>query len=151
MRVDRKQLRQFGRRASPPAPPRVEPLLAAVDEARVIAKADPADPRVAARRDRVLVLLRRPATPEGADAELVALLAAARALPLERREDRLKARRQLADIARLEEPPSEVARLLDRLGIKPGDGQAFADALLPPTRDIGDFYESGAGFLGGSS
>jgi hypothetical protein len=113
----------------------------------VIADADPADVLVAARRQRVLALLRRPATPEGADAELVALLAAARALPLERREDRLKARRRLADIGGLKEPPLEVAKLLDRFGIQAGDGQAFADALLPPTHDIGEFYESGAGFF----
>ena len=146
MRVSRDELRRFSRAVSDP-PPRVEPLLPAAEEARLIADAKPDDPLVAARRQRVLALVRRPAPPEGADAELLALLAAARALPLERRQDRLRARQRLVEIGRLKEPPPEVAKLLDRLGAEPGDGQAFADALLPPTRDIGAFHESRVGFM----
>ncbi len=74
--------------------------------------------------------MRRPATPEGADAELVALLASARALPLERRDDRLAARQRLVGIGRLPDPPPEVRKLMNKHGVAVGDGPGFADALL---------------------
>jgi hypothetical protein len=45
---------------------------------------------------RVSCPLRRSATPEGADAELLVLLAQYRSLPLERRADRIEARQRLA-------------------------------------------------------
>ena len=144
MRVSRDELQRFTRKVAPPPAP-VEPLLAAAQEAALLADAKRDDPRIAARRARVVALLRRPAPPEGSDAELVALLAAARALPLERRDDQTTARLRLREIGGLKDPPPEVRKLLDRLGLKPGDSEAFANALLPPTHHIGDFYESGTG------
>jgi hypothetical protein len=145
MRIRLDDLRDFERSVGP-APPPIEPRLPAREEAALIAKGG-SDPTVAKRRARVVKLLRRPATPEGADAELVALLAHKHALPLDRREDRLDARQQLFGIGSLKEPPPEVRALCDRLRVKPGDGKAFADALLPPKHDIGTMRESGAGFL----
>jgi hypothetical protein len=144
MRVHADDMKKFGR-AVPPAPAPIEPQLPASEEAALIAKDAGTDPLVAARKARVLALLRRSATPEGADAELIVLLARARALPLDRRADRLSARQRLFGIGASKSPPPEVQDVMRRLGVPPGDGTAFADALLPPNRDIGDFHESGAG------
>jgi len=140
MRVRRDDLRKFNR-AVAPAPAPIEPRLSAFDEAQRIAKGDASDPDVRGRRARALVLLRRPETPEGSDAELIALLAAARALPLERREDRLSARQRLVAIGSIKDPPPEVAKLFTKLRMPPGDGAAFAEALLPSSRDsVGNFF-----------
>jgi hypothetical protein len=147
MRVNLGDLKKYERTVAP-APPPIEPLMAPADEARLLANAKSGDPNIALRRERVLVLLRRPATPEGADAELVVLLAAAKALPLERPDDRLAARMRLSEIGRLKDPPPAVRAVQKNLRVKPGDSQAFADALLPPNHDIGGFYESGIGFAG---
>ena len=141
VRISRDELRKFDR-AVGPAPPPVEPLMSAVEEVRLIRDRTLHDPVTEARRDRVRALLRRPAPPEGTDAELVALLAAARALPLERPEDRAYARMRLAEIGRLKDPPAEVRKLLARFGLDPGDSDAFADALLPPKHDISRFSQN---------
>src|SRR4051794_22938046 len=143
MPIRREDLRKYSRPVPPPPRP-IEPVLSAVEEAALIASSRRRDdPVVAARRARVLTLLRRPATPEGADAELVALLAAARALPLERDEDRLAARQQLVGIGRVADPPPEVRRLLRKFGVAPGDGPAFAEALLPSRYDGGSPFHEG--------
>ena len=148
MRVTSEELANF-RRDVPPPPPPIEPVLSAREEARLIASARRDNPEIDARRARVLALLRRPAAPEGADAELIALVAAARALPLERPDDRAKARMRLAEIGRLKDPPPEVVKLLRQLGLAPGDSQAFAEALLPHKHDVSEFsqnsYEGGTG------
>jgi hypothetical protein len=143
MRVNAKDLSKFDRDVGPPPPP-IEPVLPAAEEAKLIAS-DSDDPTVVARRARVQTIVRRPATPEGADAELVALLAAARALPLERRTDRLCARQRLVGIGGLREPPPEVTRLMTKFGVAPRDGTAFAEALLARTQDTTPFHE-GSGF-----
>jgi hypothetical protein len=140
MRISRDELRKFDH-AVGPAPPRVEPLMSAAEEARVIRDATLDDPVTEARRERVRALLRRPAPSEGADAELIVLLAAARALPLRRPEDRVNARVRLAEIGRLEHPPPEVEKLVATLGLDPGDSQAFADALLPSKHDVSPFTQ----------
>jgi len=143
MRVSSDDLRKFARGVAP-APAPIEPLLPPAEEARQIADRKRVDEVTAARRRRVLALIRRPAPPEGSDAELLIVLAAARALPLERPEDRLDARQRLVDIARLKDPPKEARTLLRMMGV--GPGQKFADTLLPPGRSISDFHESEAGF-----
>ena len=150
MRVRRDALRKFDRRVAP-APAPIEPRLSAFDEARRIVKGDPSDPDVWARRTRALALLRRPATPEGADAELLALLAAAGALPVERRDDRLSARLRLVAIANVKDPLPEVAKLFAKLRASPGDGEAFAEALLPASQDSGGnfFIDWGMNASGG--
>jgi hypothetical protein len=145
VRVDPDDLRPFARTV-PEAPPRIEPLLSAEDEARVIVDGDDQDPVTLARRRRVSMLLRRPAPPEGVDAELIVLLAQAKALPLERTEDRLDARVRLVDIGRLADPPPRVREIAERLGVVAGDGEALADALLPPKHDVAPFRENRTGF-----
>jgi hypothetical protein len=141
MRVGRDELRKFGRTVGP-APPPVEPLLTAAEEVCLIRDGTSNDPVTDARRARVCALLRRPAPPEGTDAEIIALLAEARALPLQRPEDRINARLRLADIGRMTDPPPAVRMLLGRLGLKPGDSQALADALVPPRPDLSDFTQN---------
>lgn len=145
MRVSRDDLQRFGRTV-PPAPAPIEPRLAPADEARVIAKAEPGDTDAARRRHRVLVLLRRPAAPTGEDAELIALLALAKALPLERDDDRLRARQRLVEIGRAQEPPEHVRAVFARLALEPGDGEALATALLPVTQKTDPFSENRVGF-----
>lgn len=140
MAVSRDDLEKFNRRV-PPLPPRIEPQLSAAEEAKLIADSNSDDPTLSLRRDRVLAILRRAATPDGEDAELVALLAAAGALPLEKREDRLSARQRLVGIGNLSDPPAEVRKLFKTLRVPPGNGEAFAEALLPASRDsVGDFF-----------
>ena len=130
MRVSRDDLDKFSG-AVAPAPAPIEPTLPAAQEAALIAKGKGDDPVILARRARVLAILRRPAPPEGSDAELVALLAAAGALPIERDIDRVKARARLFQIGQLASPPPEVLRLCKKRGIAVGDGTAFAEALMP--------------------
>ena len=144
VRISRDDLQKFEREVPPPPPP-IEPLLPAVEEARLIAGDEGDEPSVAYRRARALAILRRAATPEGADAELLALLAAARALPLERREDRLSARQRLIGIGDLKDPPPEVRKLMRKLRTQPGDGAAFADALLRASQDTVPFHEGDFG------
>jgi hypothetical protein len=142
MRIGEDDLDKF-KRPIPPPPPPIEPALPAAEEAALIASGRDDDPVINARRARVLRILRRPATPEGADAELVALLAAARALPLERRQDRLAARQRLVGIGSLSNPPREVRNLSARLRVSPGDGAALADALLTPSHDRATPFHEG--------
>jgi hypothetical protein len=145
MRVDPDDLRPFAR-AVPDPPPRIEPLLFPEDEARVIADANDHDPITLARRRRMSTILRRAAPPEGPDAEVIFLLAQAKALPLERAEDRLDARLRLVEIGRLVDPPPKVREVAARLRVAEGDGEALANALLPPKHDVSPFHESRAGF-----
>lgn len=144
MRVTGDDLRKFAR-AVPPPPAPVEPLLPPGEEAQHIADRKRTDPVTAARRRRVLALIRRPAPPEGPDAELLTLLAVARALPLERPNDDLDARQRLMDIARLTNPPEGVRKLLLKMAVRPGDEQRFAEVLLRPSRSFSQFHESAAG------
>lgn len=130
VKISRDQLDKFSRTV-PPAPAPIEPLLPAADEAALIAKKKSPDPTVAARRTRVLALLRRPAPPEGSDAALIALLAAANALPVDRDADRVKARARLHQIGAQQSPPPEILKLCRDRGIAVGDGAAFANALMP--------------------
>ena len=141
MRVGRNELRKFNRSVGP-APPRVEPLLSPAEEARLIADPKVTDRVTHARRTRVRALLQRSAPPEGTDAEVIALLAADGALPLRRPEDRVDARLRLIEIGRMADPPPAVAKLLKRFGLQPGESEAFADALLPPKQDVGDFSQN---------
>ena len=134
MRISASELQGYVRRV-PPSPPPVEPVLAPAEEARAIADRRRDDAVTHARRERVRALIRRPAAPEGADAELVVLLAVAKALPLEGEDDRLRARTRLAEIARLDPLPPAVAEIRERLRVRPGDSRAFADALLPARGD----------------
>lgn len=141
MRVSDDDLQKF-RRTLPPAPVPVEPALSAADEAEVIANGDQHDPIVKARRERALTLLRRPAPAEGQDAELLVLLAAASALPIDTSADRMKAVQRLTEIGRVKDPPLEVRKVLERLRITPGDADALIARLLPPSRDFGEFSEN---------
>ena len=115
-----------------PLRPPCEPALPAAEEAALIAGDKDGDPVIALRRARVLAMLRRAATPEGVDAELIALLAAARALPLDRREDWLSARQRLVDIGKLSNPPPGVSELVRKLGVAPG---AAGPSHRPSTDD----------------
>lgn len=141
MRIRRDDLDGLGSRLGPPPPP-VEPRLTVEEEVALLAGDRRGDPSIHARRERVLRLLRRAATPEGGDAELVALLAAAEALPLEVKDDRLCARQRLAGIGNLDDPPPAVRALLDDLGLMPGDGEAFAERLLPARRDFSGGFDA---------
>lgn len=146
MRVDVADLKKYVHTV-PPAPAPIDPPLTAAEEARVIADKKRVDPVTVARRQRVLTLLHRPAAPLGADAELLTLLAAARALPLDRHDDRLKARQRLIEIGRTKDPPPAVSAYLKAKRLTVGDAESFADALLPPKRGPSSFYESGAGMV----
>lgn len=146
MQIGRDELAKFSR-SVPPAPPAIEPILTPVEEAKLLAARRPSDPTVGARRQRVLSLLRRPAPPQGPDAELLVLLAASKALPLDDPADRLKARMRLVEVGRLQDPPAEVRVVMQRYGVAPGNGQAFADALLPPSRDTQPFHPGDNGMI----
>jgi hypothetical protein len=141
VRISADALKDFRRDVAPPPAP-VEPILSAVEEARAIANDSDHDPVVGARKRRMLAILRRPATPEPRDAEVLALLAAAGALPLERREDLLMARQRLAAVGSLDDEPPAVRRLREQLGLAPGDGNAFAEALLGHATDLSAFSEN---------
>ena len=148
MRIDPKDLQPFSRSLGPPPAP-VEPRLSPADEARAI-RSGGDDPIVLARRARALALIRRPARPEGADAELLALLAEAKALPLEGDRDWLRAKQRLHEIAEHRDPPAEVRAVLRRLKVRPGDGAAFAEKALPARRDVqGSGSDMGSGYGGG--
>ncbi len=95
------------------------------------------DANVAARRDRMLAIVRGAATPAGQDAELLALLIAAQALPLDSGNDHLRARTHLVSIGRAADVPPAIAELVDatRGADDPSD---LADALLPPDLRLKD-------------
>jgi hypothetical protein len=93
---------------------------------------------VAAREARMRALIRRPAPPEGRDAELLVLLAATGSLPLDGRSDHLHARTRLASIAPA--PPAVVA-LADELAI---DLEQLVERLLPAPRDVASGFEFGS-------
>ncbi len=96
--------------------------------------------QLGARIARVRALIRRPAPPQGQDAELLTLLAAAGSLPLDTRSDHLHARTRLASIAT--PPPPAVAALADDLALDPDE---LVERLLPAPRDVA------TGFVFGSS
>ena len=91
--------------------------------------------RVHARKARVVSIIRRAAPPTGRDAELLALLAAAGALPLDHRPDRLHARIRLASIPADPAPPA-VAALCRELRVD--THAALAERLLPARQDVTD-------------
>lgn len=134
MRIPRSKLDAYAK-SVPPAPAPIEPRLDPEAEAALLAARKPKDPTTEARRVRVLELLRRPAVPSAADAELIALLARREALPLASFRDRLAAHRCLAGIGALDPAPPLVARVAREIRTPPGDGSAFADKLLPPQVD----------------
>jgi hypothetical protein len=107
------------------------------------------DAKVAARRERMLAIVRGAATPTGQDAELLALVIAAQALPLDSGNDHLRARTHLISIGRASEVPPAIAELVDatRGAQEPAD---LADALLPPDLKLKDAkFDSGTtGSLG---
>jgi hypothetical protein len=92
--------------------------------------------KVAPRQSRVMAIIRHPAAPAGADAELLALLAAAQVLELPRAPDRMRARQQIRAIGTHEEVPPAVKLLAEERKV---DTMAeLADALVPAARDLGD-------------
>ena len=99
------------------------------------------------RKDRVLAIVRRAATPAGADAELVVLLALAQALPLENADDRLRARTRLQSIHQAQSAPPAAAALADEHDTAEG----FADAVLPRDSGLKDAKFDPGSSIGGSS
>lgn len=91
-----------------------------------------------AREARVRAIIRRPAAPEGHDAELLTLLAATGSLPLDGRSDHLHARARLGSIG---DPPPAVRALADELALDPGD---LPERLLPAPRDVATGFEFGS-------
>jgi hypothetical protein len=91
------------------------------------------DSKLPERRRRVVAVIRRPATPIAADAELLVLLADCRALSLGR-EDHLHARMRIASIRGGSETPPVVELLRMRIGVN--SMSDLADALLPSGRDL---------------
>lgn len=90
--------------------------------------------RVAQRIARVRAIIRRPAVPLSGDGELLALLAAARCLPLENANDRLSARLRLASVGEgARDLPPAVAALVRKHGAATiGE---LADRLLAGDRE----------------
>lgn len=93
-----------------------------------------ADAKVSERRNRVLAVIRRAATPTGTDAELLVLMAACRALSLGRK-DCLQARMRIASI-REHGAPRVIELLRARLGVE--SMSELAEALLPARPDLRD-------------
>lgn len=135
MRLDPSHLDAFKRTVAPPPPP-IEPRLTVAEEVALLCGKAIPDASIARRRARVIQLLRRAATPTGEDADLIASLAAAKALPLEHRRDEISAHQRLVAIGSSREPSQIVGDLAGQLGVEPGDGLAFANALLPPHSDV---------------
>jgi hypothetical protein len=101
--------------------------------------------RIQARAGRVRSIIGRPAPPEGGDAELLVLLAAARALALPDAIWHMKAHARVASIGHGAAIPAAVSALADELGTP--TMKELADRLLPPTR--GDLHR--ADFAGRSN
>jgi hypothetical protein len=91
-----------------------------------------------ARQARLLAVIERPAPPTGRDAELLAFLAAVRALPAA---GRMHARLRLLDIA---EPPAAVRALVDEFAVT--TLEEYADKVLPahprPVEGVLDMWPS---------
>lgn len=101
--------------------------------------------QIQARAGRVRSIISRPAAPEGADAELLVLLAAGRALALPDAIWHMKAHARIASISQGAAIPAAVSALADELGTT--SMKELADRLLPPTRE--DLH--GADFAGRSN
>jgi hypothetical protein len=78
------------------------------------------------RRGRLVTVMERPAPPAGRDAELLAFLAATRALPLDKEPLRRQARQRLVS---LRDPPPAVRALVDEFAVS--TLEEFADKVLP--------------------
>lgn len=89
--------------------------------------------QIQAREGRVRLIISRPAPPEAADAELLVLLAAARALALPDAVWHMKAHTRVASIGQGAAIPGAVTALADELGTT--TMKELADRLLPPTRE----------------
>jgi hypothetical protein len=89
--------------------------------------------KIQARESRVRSIISRPAPPEAADAELLVLLAAARALALPDAVWHMKAHTRIASIGQGAAIPAAVTALADELGA--ATMTELADRLLPPTRE----------------
>ena len=89
--------------------------------------------QVPARQARLGSIIRRPAPPEGVDAELVVLLAAARALALPGAEDHTSAHARVASIGHNGTIPPAVTALAVELGTE--TMTELADRLLPAIRE----------------
>jgi len=138
-RVIRHVVRIAGK-AHPGGPRRYDAAVQALKERGLLDDHSAATPQalVPARRIRMSAIVRRAAPPEGGDAELLVLLAAAGSLPLEGRADHLHARTRLASIA---DPPPAVTLLADELAI---DLKDLAERLLPAPRDVASGYDFGS-------
>jgi hypothetical protein len=89
--------------------------------------------QVPARKARVGSTIRRPAPPEGVDAELLVLLAAARALELPGTDDHMSAHARVASIGHNGTIPAAVTALAVELGTE--TMMELADRLLPARRE----------------
>jgi hypothetical protein len=101
--------------------------------------------QIHAREVRVRSIINRPAPPEGGDAELLVLLAAARALELPDAVEHMKAHARIASIGQRAAIPAAVTALADELGTT--TMPELADRLLPPISE--DFHD--ADFAGRSN
>ena len=88
--------------------------------------------KLPARQARVTSIIRRPVPPEGADAELLVLLAAAGALALTT-DDHLRAHTRVASIGHGIPVPPVIVALADELGTS--TMTELADRLLPASRE----------------
>jgi hypothetical protein len=79
-----------------------------------------------ARQERLLTVIERPAAPVERDAELLAFLAAIRALPAGKPDVRKQARQRLLEIR---EPPAAVRALVDEFAVS--TLEEYADKVLP--------------------
>ena len=93
------------------------------------------DAKLAARRSRVLAVIRRAAAPDGGDADLLVLLAACRALSLDR-EDYLRARIRIGSIRTAGGTSPVVDQMRAKLGVD--SISDLADSLLPVRLDLRD-------------
>jgi hypothetical protein len=78
------------------------------------------------RQARLLTVIERPAAPTGRDAELLAFLAAIRALPVDKHPLHMQARQRLLAIR---EPPAAVRALVDEFAVS--TLEEYADKVLP--------------------
>ena len=97
------------------------------------------------RRARLLTVIGRPAPPTGRDAELLAFLAATRALPVDTDPLRRQARQRLVS---LRDPPPAVRALVDEFAVT--TPEEYADKVLPagaePVEPVLDRWPSSGGF-----
>lgn len=112
-------------------PPHVLPRMSPQNEARLLARRWTRNPTVAARRERLAAIVRSRGELEEEELQLLVFCAYRRVLDLSRRDDHHTVKSRLKAVGRRRDPSPVIRDLMDRLLVEPGDGAAFAEALLP--------------------